>query len=143
MPYHTKQSHNLKKAHCRITSCQLPDVHSLVVFSGVTGDNTPLRWGASPGTKALCAKQSYHLQCRYNAENRRSDLPGFLVNAINDLSFQRFFKIQAVPSSVIQKMRNRCSVFLAKEFGIDDFPPISEHKDRAGQGLYMFQIDIG
>ena len=79
----------------------------------------------------------------YNAENRRSALPGFLVNAINDLSFQRFFKIQAVPSSVIQKMCNRRSVFLAKEFGIDDFPPISEHKDRVGQGLYMFQIDIG
>ena len=79
----------------------------------------------------------------YNAENRRSTLPGFLVNAINDLLFQRFFKIQTVSSSVIQKMCNRRSVFLAKEFGIDDFPPISDHKDRVGQGLYMFQIDIG
>ena len=59
----------------------------------------------------------------YNAENRRSALPGFLVNAINDLSFQCFFEIQAVPSSGIQKMCNRRSVFLAKEFGIDDFPP--------------------
>ena len=59
--------------------------------------------------------QSYHLQCRK----------------------------QALRSSGIQKMCNRRSVFLAKEFGIDDFPPISEHKDRVGQGLYMFQIDIG
>ncbi len=79
----------------------------------------------------------------YNTENRCSTLPGFLVKAINDLSFQRFFKIQAVPSSVIQKMCNRRSVFLTKEFSIDDFPPISEHKDGVGQGLYMFQIDIG
>lgn len=61
----------------------------------------------------------------------------------NLLSFQCFFKIQAVPSSVIQKMCDRCSVFLAKSFGIDDFSLISEHKDRVGQGLYMFQIDIG
>ena len=40
-------------------------------------------------------------------------------------------------------MCNRCSVFLAKNFGIDDFSLISEHKDIVGQGLYMFQIDIG
>lgn len=40
-------------------------------------------------------------------------------------------------------MCNRCSVFLAKNFGIVDFSLISEHKDRVGQGLYMFQIDIG
>ena len=79
----------------------------------------------------------------YNAENRCSTLPGLLVNAINDLLFQRFFKIQTVPSSVIQKMCNRRSVFLAKEFGIDDFSLISEHKDGVGQGLNMFQIDIG
>lgn len=79
----------------------------------------------------------------YNAENRRFALPEFLVNAINDLSFQRFFKMQAVPSSVIQKMCDCCSVFLAKNFGIDDFSLVSEHKDGAGQGLYMFQIDIG
>ena len=65
-------------------------------------------------------------------KNWRSALPGSLVNAINDLSFQCFFKMQAVPSSVIQKMCNRRSVFLAKEFGIDDFPPISQHKDRVG-----------
>ena len=51
--------------------------------------------------------------------------------------------MQAVPSSVIQKMCDCRSVFLAKNFGIDDFSLISEHKDGAGQGLYMFQIDIG
>lgn len=79
----------------------------------------------------------------YNAENWRSALPGSLVNAINDLSFQCFFKMQAVPSSVIQKMCDCRSVFLAKNFGIDDFSLVSEHKDGAGQGLYMFQIDIG
>lgn len=79
----------------------------------------------------------------YNAENRRSALPGSLVNAINDLSFQCFFKMQAVQASVIQKMCDCRSAFLAKNFGIDDFSLLSEHKDGAGQGLYMFQIDIG
>ena len=79
----------------------------------------------------------------YNAENRRSALLGSLVNAINDLSFQCFFKMQAVPSSVIQKICDCRSVFLAKNLGIDDFYLVYEHKDGAGQGLYMFQIDIG
>lgn len=36
-------------------------VHCFVVFSCVTGDHTPLQWGASPVTKAPYAKQSYHL----------------------------------------------------------------------------------
>ena len=79
----------------------------------------------------------------YNVENRRSALPGFLVNAINDLSFQRFFKIQAVPSSVIRKCATVVLCFSLKNSALTIFPLLSEHKDRVGQGLYMFQIDIG
>ena len=132
MTYHTKQSHNSKKAHCRITSCRPPDAHSFVVCPGVTGDSTLLQWDVSPVMKALYAKYAKQNRTIYNAENRYSALPGFLVNAIKDLLVEQIFNIQAVPSSVMQKMCNRRSAFLAKEFGIDDFSLIFKNKDRVG-----------
>ena len=98
----------------------------------MTGDSTLLQWDVSPVMKALYAKYAKQNRTIYNAENRYSALPGFLVNAIKDLLFEQIFKIQAVPSSVIQKMCNRRSAFLAKEFGIDDFSLIFKHKDRVG-----------